>query len=208
MEPIKYTLNLDDCHDFVVYQNKIPRIKKYVIKQSMPVIIILSVILVFIFGFGIFDFFRTLADVHMKYSMSYVDIFTSSLMLPFVIDSLKLFFFINFPVLFFVLLFVLYCILGVRYDVFKLNAKRVFTLLQGSDLDLEIVLNSEGIECRGKNSSNCYNWAKIIDIYDTGKSFLVFVSDYMAEIIPRRAFANEDAAMEFYNTMKNNLNRE
>lgn len=207
MEPIKYTLTLEDCHDFSVYQTKIPRIRKYVINQSMPVMLLLAAVLFFITGYGIFDFFRTLADVHIKYSMSYPDILVSSSFLPFVIDSLKMFFFINFPILLFILFVILFSIAGARYDLFKGNSKRVFTLLKGADLDVEIALNDNGVECKGENSSTCYKWAKIIDIYDTGKTFLMFVSDYMAVIIPRRAFTGEDEAMSFFNTVVSHLNR-
>lgn len=208
MEPIKYTITLDDCHDFAVYQTKIPRIKKYIIKQAMPVIIVLSAVLLFIIGFGLFDFFRTLADVHMKYSMSYQDIFTSSSFLPFVIDSIKMFFLVNSLFLLFIFIFSILLIGSVKFDWYKSKSKRVYNLLKGSDLDIEIFLNDNGVECRGKNSSACYNWASIVDIHDTGKSFLMFVADYMAVIIPRRAFADENSAMFFFNSVNEHLNRE
>ena len=94
-----------------------------------------------------------------------------------------------------------------KNDLFHAESSKVFNGLKNQSLDIEITPQDDGLYCSGKNISALYKWKDIIDIYDTKKSYLAYVAESSAIIIPKRAFPMEEESESFYNYVSNNLNR-
>ena len=92
----------------------------------------------------------------------------------------------------------------------KRNAKE---LNKGKDYsNNKLIINSDlnYIEKIDNNSNTEYKWSKIKNIYNLKYSILLFVSDYMSIIIPKRIFESEQEMNETWELIQEcyNKNRE
>ncbi|MCM1339253.1 MAG: YcxB family protein [Muribaculaceae bacterium] len=199
MDKISYTLTVEDCKDYVVAQYKIPRIKKFIMKTFVPfwimggifvVVLIVPLFINLLSGLsylvqeGEMSFFKALTDFQMCE-------FYKSALLYFVKAVLPL-------IVIWVLIFAIAWGIGAT-DAFSISSKRVFKMLEGRALDAEIEVQENGLAMSNKNASSFIEWSGIVDIHETKSTFLIFVSKYQAVIVPKRAFATEDIAKEFFN---------
>lgn len=207
MESIKYILTLDDCRDYVKFQRKIPRIRKFLFKQFRPMLFIcLGVVLIALLLFG-WQILSAMNAISAEYSMTLAGVVKSDFFIPLLTYSLDEFMTLFIPIM--ILWGIIFLLAGSisKYDLFHAESQKVFNLMKGQDLDIEVIPEADGLFCRGEHSKTVYYWQKIKDIYDTNKSFLVFVGDYSALVIPKRAFPTEEKAQEFFNFVNNNLNQ-
>lgn len=180
MEKVNYTITLDDCSDYVKYQLKIKRIRTFVMKSFIPfwIIGLIFAIITLLPLFSIPPFPDVTIINNILYYLS-----SACIMLWPIIGIWLVIFGIA---------------LGIYLlDPFHALSKRVYKMLQGGALDIELEVKEDGLYAEGKGVSSVLKWDGIIDIYDTGKTFLVFVSDYRAVIIPKRAFGTDNNAQEF-----------
>jgi len=84
-------------------------------------------------------------------------------------------------------------------DAFSLTSKRVYKMLEGRTLDAELEVLDNGLDMKGKGVTSFLGWDGIVDIYEAKSTFLLFISDYQAVIIPKRAFESTEKANEFFN---------
>ena len=84
-------------------------------------------------------------------------------------------------------------------DAFSISSKRIFKMLEGRALDAEIEVQEGGLSMTGKTASAFMEWSGIVDIHSTQNTFLLFVGDYQAVIVPKRAFETPEKADEFFN---------
>ena len=84
-------------------------------------------------------------------------------------------------------------------------SKKVYNLLKGQSLDMNIEVRDDGLYTNNTKNEGIFLWDGIIDIYDTSKTFLVFIGDYTAILIPKRAFSNENKANEFFSFVSNKI---
>lgn len=207
MEKIKYTLTLDDCSDYVKYQRKIPRLRKTLLMKFKPLFIIFGLIILFSLIAEINFFFKAFNYVSSQYSMTFSELFKtefSSLLFEGIADH---FFNRNLPILILwgVIFFVAWFIS--RNDLFYAESKKIYDGLKQQSLDIEIIPQEDGLHCEGKSVSATYKWQDIVDIYDTKKSYLAYVGETSALIIPKRAFSEQEASDSFYNYVSNKLKR-
>ncbi|HIS35513.1 TPA: YcxB family protein [Candidatus Scatousia excrementigallinarum] len=206
MEKIKYTLTLDDCRDYVKYQRKIPRLKKYVFKQFMPLIILFVLIILFSLAMEISFFFKAFHYVSGEYAMSFSELLKtdfSALLLEGIADH---FWNMNLPIL--LIWAVIFCTAWFisKNDIFHAESSKIYKGLKNQSLDIEITPQEDGLYCKGKNVSALYKWKDILDIYDTKKSYLAYVGESSALIIPKRAFPQQEESESFYNYVNDKLN--
>lgn len=207
MDNIKYTITLDDCRDYVKFQQKIPRMKKYKFKQFLPLIIIFILLVLFSIAMEVNFFFKAFDYVGGQYSMSFAELMKSdfsSLLLEGITDhfwTMNLPVFVIWAVIFFIAWFIS------KNDIFHAESGKIYNGLKKQTLDIEVSLQNDGLLCSGKDMSFVYKWNDIIDFYDTQKLFLVYVAETSALIIPKRAFKSSAEAQEFFNTVKGRLNK-
>lgn len=207
MDKIKYTLTLDDCRDYVKYQRKIPRLRKFVFRQFRPLFILFVVILIFSVIMEIPFMLKAFNYVGTEYSMTFSELLKSdfsSLLFDGIADhfwNFNLPIFITWAVIFVVAWFIS------RNDLFHAESSKVYNNLKNQSLDIEITPQSDGLYCSSKNLSALYKWKDIIDIYDTKKSYLAYVGESSALIIPKRAFPIAEESESFYNYVNNKLHR-
>lgn len=205
MEKVNYTITLDDCSDYVKYQLKIKRIRKFVMKSFIPfwiIGLILAIVtaLPFILDFlGFFKYVMSENDLSFIQALIYKDT---------LLGVWSYFWTVLGSIMPLVIIWVV--IFGIaltmyRFDPFHALSKKVYKMLQGGALDAELEVKDDGIYAEGKGQSSVMKWDGLIDIYDTGKTFLVFVSDYRAVIVPKRAFKTEETAQEFFNFVNEKL---
>lgn len=100
----------------------------------------------------------------------------------------------------FLFYFIFFSIFGF-ISAFFFNGNILYKHFKGVDLNYTLRITVEGIERKSSSINSMYNWVIVKDIYDTKKAFYVFVSDFQAVIIPKRAFESEAEAKSFYNLM-------
>lgn len=207
MEKFSYTLTLEDCRDYVKFQEKIPRVKKFLTKQFRPFVYICIGFLLLGLIFEIIRVCISLNWVANEYSMTFFEAVKSQFFLPTLggaFDS-----FLNFGLPLIIIWFVLYHFARSisKYDLFHAESNKVYSLLKGQDLDITITPQDDGLLCSGKHTKTFYDWQKIIDVYDTCKSFLVYVGDYAALVIPKRAFETPEESAMFFKYLNDKLNQ-
>ena len=207
MEKINYTLNLEDCRDYVKYQRKIPRIRKFIMKQFRPFLYICLGLILFSFLFEIINIVMSLNSVAAEYSMSFIGVVKSYFFWPMVSAAFEHFWEFNIPVILIWLVVFWIAWTISKYDLFHAESSRVYDVLKGQDLDITITPQDDGLLCSGKLTTTLYKWQKIIDVYDTNKSFLVFVGDYAALVIPKRAFETPEEEKIFFNYLNEKLDQ-
>lgn len=207
MEKFSYTLTLEDCRDYVKFQQKIPRVKKFLMKQFRPFIYLCAIIILFSLLIEIINVVMSLNSVAAEYSMTFLGVIKSYFFLPIVGNAFEHFLAFNLPVLLiWIVIFFIARIIS-KYDLFHAESGRVYALLKGQDLDITITPQDDGLLCSGPNTTTLYKWQKIIDVYDTGKSFLVYVGDYAALVIPKRAFETPEESAMFFKYLNDKLNQ-
>lgn len=199
MDKINYTVTLDDCSDYVKYQLKIPRVRKYIMKAPLSLLKI-CVIVFIVFSLSsipaLWNYWQTLQTtqgLELSNLLSIIFHFTVlilSVSWPFILIM----------IVFYALFLSLY-----YFDLFHILSKKIYKLLEGGDLSVDLEIKDEGLCAYGKGRSSSVNWNGIIDIYDTGKIFLIFIADYQAVVVPKRAFGNEENAQEFFNFVSSKL---
>lgn len=198
MDKINYTITIEDCRDYVKYQRTIPRLKKYRYKIFIPLIIIFALMMIFSLIMETRFFLKAFEYVGGQYSMSFTELLQSdfsSLLFEGVADH---FWQMNLPVfgawavIFFLAWFIS------KNDLFHAESSKIYEGLKKQALDIEVSVENEGLKCTGKGSSFVYRWADIIDVYESEKSFLVYVAETSALIVPKRAFSTPEKAKEFY----------
>lgn len=205
MENIKYTLTLDDCRDYVKFQRNIPRIRKRLAKQFRPLFYLCIAVLVLGLFFELVNFLIGLNAFAAETFVSVKSLIGSENFMSMLGYSFDHFLTIALPVV--LLWLVIYFVAASisKYDLFHAESSKVFELLKSKDLEIELNIEDDGLFALGKHTKCFTEWAKIVDIYDTGKSILVFVSDYSAIIVPKRAFALPEDAAAFFNNIKQHL---
>ena len=199
MEKISYVLTQEDCRDYVKFQYKLPRIKKFIMKSYIPFWVIGSVFVVifllplfinlftglkYLMSEGGMSFFKALTDFQMVEFYKGALVYFVRTVLPFIGMWLAMFF-ITWSI-------------GAT-DAFSISSKRVFKMLEGRALDAEIEVQEGGLSMTGKAASTFMEWGGIVDIHSTQNTFLLFVGDYQAVIVPKRAFETPEKADEFFN---------
>lgn len=192
MQPISYKITIDDCHDYVKYQWKIPRIRKNFMKAYLLVFGIL-VLLFVVFGIipDINKYYTYYQILQAENALTVYNIFIP-LLTP--------------GIVFVIMVACLYIlILTSQFDLFRFISKKVYNLLKGQSLDMNIEVRDDGLYTNNTKNEGIFLWDGIIDIYDTSKTFLVFIGDYTAILIPKRAFSNENKANEFFSFVSNKI---
>lgn len=183
MEKLSFTLTKDDIKDYVKYTYKLPRMRNFFKKQDVKVYLFAcAVILVFDFLFSI-----------LPNLTSDINIFS------FIPNYLEYVFWTIGPVFLFMLLFIVALYFISINDCFGLAAKTSFRTLENSSLDLNIELDEEGIKFYNEVKNSHLKWEGIVEVHNTGKSILIFLSNYQASVIPYRAFETPEKAEEFFN---------
>ena len=173
MDKIEYTLTLEDYKDFTKFQLKIPRLRKYILKRALKPAIIVSVL----------DLIVNVAIMIHDKSFGFYLIVMLALLLP-----LAIFLFI-----------VVFKIIIVACCLFcGISAKNMYKMHKGISMEYKTSVTDEKIIVSRKDSATEYNYNGIIDIYDTKKTFLLFIGNYLAILVPHRAFENEEKAQEFF----------
>ncbi len=198
MDKINYTITIDDCRDYVKYQRTIPRLKKYRFKIFIPLFIIFALMIIFSLIMEIRFFLKAFDYVGGQYSMTFAELMQSdfsALLFEGVADH---FWHMNLPVFgVWAVIFFLAWIIS-KNDIFHAESSKIYEGLKKQSLDIEVSVENEGLKCTGKGSSFIYRWSDIIDVYESEKSFLVYVAETSALIVPKRAFNTPEEAKEFY----------
>lgn len=84
---------------------------------------------------------------------------------------------------------------------FFINGHTLYNQMKGIDLNYSLALTEEGIKRTSSLGVSTINWSNVKEICNTKKAFYVFVSDFQAIMIPKRAFENAEQAQNFYNLM-------
>lgn len=186
MEKIKYTLTLDDCRDYVKYQRKIPRLKKYVFKQFMPLIILFVLIILFSLAMEISFFFKAFHYVSGEYAMSFSELLKtdfSALLLEGIADH---FWNMNLPIL--LIWAVIFCTAWLisKNDIFHAESSKIYKGLKTSLLILKLLLKKTVYIAK----------VKMCLLYISGKIFLIFMIQknhilHMLVKVPHLLFLNE-----------------
>ena len=207
MDKIKYTLTLEDCRDYVKFQRKIPRLRKFIFKQFRPLLILLILIILFGIGMEINFFFKAFHYVGGQYSMTFAELMKTDFANLLLEGVAEHFWSINLPILILwaIIFFIAWYIS--KNDIFHAESNKIYTGLKNQSLDIEVNPQDEGLLCSNKNTSVLYKWHDIIDVYDTGNSFLVYVAESSALIIPKRAFSSQEEYNAFCNYVNNKLHR-
>ena len=192
MQTISYKITLEDCHDYVKYQWKIPRIRKKFMN------VYLWVFGIFVLLFVVFGIIPGINKYYTYYQFLQTEniLTVHNLLIPLLNPGIA---FVIMVVCLFVLIFTS------QFDLFLFTSKKLYTLLEGQSLDMNIEVRDDGLYTNNKKSEGVILWDGIIDIYDTSKTFLVFIGDYVAILIPKRAFSNEKDADEFFNFVSNKI---
>lgn len=187
MEAIKYTLVQDDVKDYTRYLYKIPRIKKFMMKSHIRAYIVLFISM-FVCFWAFIDGGR---------------INWGDLSLPVALILLK----------YFLVAFVIYLVICIMLwfistrDLFGASSRTSFRFLEGQSLDTELKIVEEGLLASNETSSGLIKWDGIVDIYKSNKSIFIFKGDYIALIVPKRAFENEDRFNYFYDFIKDKISK-
>ncbi len=198
MEKISYTLTCEDCRDYVKYQYKIPRIKKFILKTYIPFWVIGSVLVVLYMLPLFINLFTGVQYLMSEGGMSFFAALTDFQMVEFYKGALQYLVQVVLPIIgIWLALFAITWSIGAT-DAFSHSSKRVFKILEGRALDAEVEVQDGGLNMTGKNASTFMSWDGIVDVYSAPSTFLLFVSDYQAVIIPKRAFQTPEKADEFF----------
>lgn len=185
MENIKYTLTLNDVKDYAKYLHKIPRIRKVMMKTHIRFYLVLFICMFVIFWAAIGGGQINWADMSV----------------PLIIVILKYFLMI---LIGYLVLCTLLWVISTR-DLFGTSSRTMFRYLKGQSLDVELKIVDEGIWSSNGKFSGVMNWEGIIDIYKSEKSIFIFKGDYVAYIIPERAFENKEKFNEFFEFVENKI---
>ena len=199
MDKINYTVTLDDCRDYVKYQLKIPRVRKFIMKAFLPILIIWIIVAI------LFSFPEILALCKYLHTVYTTQSLTLSNFLSIIFHYTVLILSLCWPFILALVLSYAFFFSLYYFDLFHSQTKRIYKLLEGGDLSVDLEIKDECLCAYGKGLSSTINWNGIIDIYDTGKNFLIFIADYKAVVIPKRAFGNEENAQEFFKFVSSKL---
>lgn len=205
MDKISYTIEPADCSDYVKFQFKIPRLKKFILKSYTPFWVI-GLIFALIYSLPIFTgFYKGLRYLMTNNDLSIFEALTDASMIDFYKGCGD---FVIYQILPFVLIWL--CIFFVScffisHDLFKLNSKKIYKMLEGR-LSAEVEICEDGLDMKGKGLASFLKWDGIVDIYEAKTTFLIFVSDYQAIIIPKRAFETQEKAQDFFNFVNEKVN--
>jgi hypothetical protein len=190
---INYELTLEDCKDYANYVWKIPRVRKYLLKSILkPALVIIAIAAI---G-GIIIINMDIYGIMAKHNTTYTQVVSNP-------GFFKWLFFEH--IITFVIVIAIFVVLVVVVGFFEnkvFGGKRTFKQLKGTVHTNELTISEKGLEFKNAAGISNMFWEKIVDIHDTGKSFLIFLGDYMAHIVPKRAFNSETEADEFYNLMQ------
>lgn len=205
MDKISYTIELADCSDYVKFQFKIPRLKKFILKSYTPFWVI-GLICALIYSLPIFTgFYEGLRYLMTNYDLSIFKALTDASMIDFYKGCGD---FVIYQILPFLLIWL--CIFFVScffysHDLFKLNSKKIYKMQEGR-LNAEVEICEDGLDMKGKGLASFLKWDGIVDIYEAKTTFLIFVSDYKAIVIPKRAFETQEKAQDFFNFVNEKVN--
>lgn len=198
MEKLKYSYTLADLKDYVKYQYKIPRVKKYITKGYFPLLIVDLIALIIVLIPAIMNFIS--ATVYFaKGEMPPSDF----------VDFLISWSWYYLPI---ALIFIIVCIIifGICWlinskDLFSLNSKKLYNTFQGRSKDCELELNENGLFFSNSTGNTNIEWKGIIDVHTSEKSIFVFIGDYQSIIIPKRAFNTPEQAQEFIDLVQKKI---
>ena len=198
MDKISYTLEPADCSDYVKTQFKIPRLRKFILKSYTPFWVI-GLIFALIYSLPIFTgFYKGTRYLMTNNGLSFFQALTDASTIDFYKSCGD---FIIYQILPFILIWL--CIFFVScffisHDLFKLYSKKIYKMLEGR-LSAEVEICDDGLDMKGKGIASFLKWDGIVDIYEAKTVFLIFVSDFQAIIIPKRAFETPEKAKDFFN---------
>lgn len=178
MNKITYTLNHDDCKDYARYLHKVPKIKKMMMRSHGLMFLAIGVCF-------------TICILSSLESYTWESVSNNLLL----IISLILVY----------IAICTFCWMSSKYDLMGLSSSAIFKALSGQSLDMEMNILDDGIETSNKCGSGLLKWDGIKAIYQSKKSIFVFIGDYKAYIVPKRAFESEEKAQEFFNFVKERI---
>lgn len=82
-----------------------------------------------------------------------------------------------------------------------------YLLFQGQDKSFKIILEDNYIKQSSLEFNVQYNLNKIIDIFNKKNNILIFVTEKMSLIIPKRAFQNKEEMNNFWNKLEELYNK-
>ena len=86
-----------------------------------------------------------------------------------------------------------------------LGAKRQMASNRSLQETIHYVFSEQGISATAPSSSGNSDWNIVHQVSETGRSFLIFTSNAVMYIIPKRCFYNEVQLNEFHTIVKKNL---
>ena len=117
---------------------------------------------------------------------------------------------INFNIIFYILLFIAFVILGyiiLGLNVYFNSGKTNYKMVKDKDKNYEVNIDDdERIKITSRDSETIYYWSKIKAIENTKSNILIFISERLAFIIPKRIFVTEQEINDFWNEVKNKYN--
>jgi len=114
---------------------------------------------------------------------------------------------INFNIIFCILCFMAFVVFGyiiLGLTVYYSAGKKNYKMTKGKDKNYEVNIDdNERIKITSRDSETIYYWSKIKAIENTKSNILIFVSERLAFIIPKRIFESEQKLNEFWNEVQN-----
>ena len=180
MIKISYTITKDDCKDYAKYLYNVPKIKK-IMKKTYGLMFLTIGICLAVCLFASFP----------DYSLQAV--------------KKELLSIIVWVLFYIVVCSVCFCIS--RYDLFGISAKSIYKSLSGQSLDMNMELRQDGLYTENKCGSGLVGWNGILNVFQSEKSIFVYIGDYKAYIVPKRAFENDDAKI-FYDEIYKHIKKD
>ncbi|MGN0014964.1 MAG: YcxB family protein [Candidatus Gastranaerophilaceae bacterium] len=79
------------------------------------------------------------------------------------------------------------------------GGKYAYRMLDGLDKNYELTIENDIIKRNSASGQSTFTWDNVKDIYNTKRSILIFVSDRMAIVVPKRIFNSEQEVNDFWN---------
>lgn len=79
------------------------------------------------------------------------------------------------------------------------GGKYLYKMLDGLDKNYELTIEDKTIKRCSGSGEHSFSWDNVKEVCNTKRNILIFVSDRMAIIIPKRIFGSEQECNEFWN---------
>ncbi len=89
----------------------------------------------------------------------------------------------------------------IAVSLYFTGGRQIYKALKGSDLKRKIIITKENIYSSNETSNGTVNWDGVVDIYNKKNTIIIFLSEKMGIMIPKRVFESELDAVKFYAQM-------